>query len=372
MSDLFYLVDLYNDVLDRGGIVPCYHPLDAVRLPWTSHPKTGKPIVRVIGSDWVEPFAWYREGKVPERIQLPCGQCIGCRLTRSREWANRCMLELQYHQQACFLTLTYNDQYVPRSYYTDSDTGEAFESLSLCRRDVQLFMKRLRKRYGSGIRFYGCGEYGPQTLRPHYHLIIFGFKPDDLVPWSRSEQGFQYYLSHSLQELWSERLASPRYGYTNVLTADEDFFFSPIGNILVADVSWETCAYVARYCTKKLTGAQSGYYKQYNLVPPFAMMSNRPGIAHQWYEDHPDCYDYDYIAVSTPTGGRQFKPPRYFDKLYDVDEPEKMAEIKFQRKKQAEHAMAVKVHLSYYNETEILMVEEALTEARIKSLVRKL
>lgn len=365
MSDLIFSVDLNNG----GAIVPCYSPLYAVSEGMTSE---GKHILK-FNPDRISAYKTFFPDKL---FALPCGQCIGCRLERSRQWANRCMLELQYHPEACFITLTYDDDHVPTSYYADPDTGEAFPVHSLCRRDVQLFMKRLRKFvdrwFHAKIRFYGCGEYGPETLRPHYHLIVFGWKPPDLVPWEKSDQGYQYYLSDILSEIWGERCAAPRLGYTNCLTFDKDEFYIPRGNILVGDVSWDTCAYVARYCTGKLTGVQSKYYDTYSLVPPFSMMSNRPGIAAQWYQDHPDCYEYDYIHIPTPLGGRKFRPPRYFDKLFDIDQPDQMADVKLARKKQAEFAVRAKTHLSYYDEDTIRMVEEASVSARLKTLSRKL
>lgn len=351
--------------------MPCYHPLPALYTGKLT--KTGKKELKVVSRDCVmsaEDDLAFAQGRT---LWLPCGQCIGCRLERSRQWANRCMLELEYHKSAYFVTLTYNDDHVPFSYYSDDETGEAFKALSLRKRDFQLFMKRLRKCFDDqSIRFYACGEYGPETLRPHYHAILFGLKLDDLVPWSKSPQGFQYYLSPIMQELWSDRKAPSRLGRANVLTADPEYLRSLKGHILVAEVSWETCAYVARYCTKKLTGEHSDYYATYGIEPPFSLMSNRPGIAHQWYVDHPDCYDYEYISVSTPTGGLKFKPPRYFDKLYDIDEPEKLAEIKASRKKMAEAARSAKLHLSYYTDDELERIEAQMCEKRIQSLKRSL
>ena len=95
-----------------------------------------------------------RPGDVTEFIEIPCGKCSGCRLQRSREWANRCMLELEYHMSSYFVTLTYDDAHVPIHYYSDPETGEALPSMSLVKRDFQLFMKRLRKKFGEGIRFF--------------------------------------------------------------------------------------------------------------------------------------------------------------------------------------------------------------------------
>ena len=117
-------------------------------------------------------------------VPLPCGQCIGCRIDYSRQWANRCLLELKYHDSAWFCTFTYDDDHVPRTYYPDPETGEAIPALTLQKRDFQLLMKRIRKKFENDkIRFFMSGEYGSQTFRPHYHAILFGLHLDDLL-WS--------------------------------------------------------------------------------------------------------------------------------------------------------------------------------------------
>ena len=100
------------------------------------------------------------------RIPVPCRTCLGCRIDYSREWANRMCLEMLCSGQACFITLTYNNSSLPL-------TKDLIPTL--CKRDWQLFMKRLRKAFPDRkLRFYMCGEYGSHTLRPHYHAIIFG------------------------------------------------------------------------------------------------------------------------------------------------------------------------------------------------------
>lgn len=260
---------------------------------------------------------------------IPCGQCLGCRYDRAKEWADRLMMELSYHDSAYFATLTYDDNHVPTSYYGDASTGEAKMALSLRKRDLQLFFKRLRKKYGDGIRYYAVGEYGSTTYRPHYHAIIFGLKLDDLEPFGRNELGQDYFVSKSFARCW---YAADRYGVK-----------SQIGHICVAPVTWETCAYTARYCTKKLTGDAGKLYNMLNIEPPFSVMSNRPGIARKYYDEHPDMYYYKYINLMTPQGGRKVRPPHYFDKLYDIDNPEHMAQIRAARKEMAETAVRLKL-----------------------------
>jgi hypothetical protein len=98
-------------------------------------------------------------------IQLPCGQCIGCRLAHSRDWATRCVHEAHMHDHNCFITLTYSPENLP-------------EGGTLVRKHFTDFMKRLRKALAVddiSIRFFGCGEYGSKLERPHYHAIIFGY-----------------------------------------------------------------------------------------------------------------------------------------------------------------------------------------------------
>ena len=338
----------------EGDFLPCYHPLKAFVLG----EKDGKRLLKVTcyevdhlersgeGFACCTHPAYGRPGDVTEFIEIPCGKCSGCRLQRSREWANRCMLELEYHKSSYFVTLTYDDFHVPIHYYADPETGEALPSMSLVKRDFQLFMKRLRKKFGEGIRFFASGEYGSQTFRPHYHAIIFGLELDDLVPYKRSAQGFQYFNSASLQEVW------------------------PNGFAVVAPVTWETCAYTARYVMKKLTGPEAAFYENFNIVPEFSLMSRKPGIARQYYEDHPDLYEHEFINISTEKGGRKFRPPKYYDKLFDLDCPEESAKLKAVRQKMAAEAQKAKLQKTTLSYLDQLAVEERNQLARIKSLKR--
>lgn len=325
------------------------------------------------GSDW-QP--WFDEEppvsfEYVSGLKIPCGKCQGCLIDKSRDWANRLLLEMQYHRSAYFVTLTYDEDHVPRSYYPDPETGEAQPSLTLSKRDFQLFMKRLRKRHVSLIRFFACGEYGPQTFRPHYHAIIFGLELSDLVPYARNEQGDMTYQSNFLTSCWAVRDAPTRHGSATPLSADPGYFCTPLGRVVVAPVTWQSCAYVARYTTKKFYGPQAKYYEMFNIVPPFLLMSRDPGIGKQWFLDHPDVYDFEYINVSTPDGGRKFRPPRYFDRLYDEDHPEEMANIKLDRRRMAEEAMKAKVFDTSLTAGELLEIEEQEFLKRIKPLKRK-
>lgn len=337
------------------GFIACYHPLSAIVLEGKKT-VNGKQALKIVPdiffTEWrIQHGKDFPSDKV---LQLPCGQCTGCRIQQSREWANRCMMELQYHDSAYFVTLTYNDAHVPLSYkVADDTTGEAISTgLTLRKRDFQLFMKRLRKKFcNDKIRFFMAGEYGSNTFRPHYHAIIYGLHLDDLVLYKKSPQGFSYYTSQSLQSVWS----------------DDN---GPIGYAVVADVSWETCAYTARYVMKKRTGSEAKFYSDLAIEPEFTLMSRKPGIARQYYDEHPGIYVHQWINLPTEKGGLKFRPPRYFDKLYDLENPDEMENIKNIRKKMAIAAEQAKLQKTSISPDELRMVEERTFNNKIKSLRR--
>nr|CAI9750507.1 replication initiation protein [Microvirus sp.] len=263
--------------------MPCFHPLQLI-IYEDILDREGKPLRKVFPSN--PPI---KNSKYPV-IRIPCGQCIGCRLDRSKDWAARCVLEASSHDNNCFITLTFNDYFLP------ADN-------SIHKRDIQLFMKRLRKKFGAGIRFFACGEYGELLERPHYHAILFGFDFPDKVPFSVRD-GNTYYISETLMKLW------------------------PYGFSTIGQVTFESCAYVARYVCKKITGDKAAeHYK--GREPEFLLMSRKPGIAKQWFDEFQrDVYPNDFVVVRD---GIKQKPPRYFDKLYDVINPDDMARIKEDR-----------------------------------------
>lgn len=239
----------------------------------------------------------------PGEITIRCGQCIGCKLERSRQWAVRCMHEAALHEANCFVTLTFADQYLP-------------EDRSLCVTHLQKFMKRLRKHFAPHkIRFYACGEYGEQYQRPHYHLCLFGIDFTDKYYWA-TNRGNTLYRSSTLEQLW------------------------PFGNATLGQVTFESAAYVARYVTKKITGpaAQAHYQimdpstgELYHRRPEFTQMSRRPGIGRNWLSRFErEVYQHDSVIMR----GREMKPPRYYDLAYEIHYPGHMEQIRQQRRDQ--------------------------------------
>lgn len=365
--------------------MPCYQPLWAIP---DINPRTGKPYLTKNGKTKYHIFGSEKPLlDDPHLITIPCGKCIGCRLEYSRQWANRCLLEMKEHDSAYFVTLTYNDWHVPISHYIDQTTGEFCDVQTLRKRDYQLFMKRLRKAFpDQQIRFYAAGEYGPKTYRPHYHAILFGLKLDDLEPYGMSDQNYPYYWSRSLQKVWDdgENLQNlyekvekkPLQVYQNVLQYIQGCkeSITPLtsrGFVLVANVSWETCAYVARYVTKKLTGEVASFYKEHNIEPPFSLMSRKPGIGRGYYDSNLDSlYDYDYINVSTRQGGVKFRPPRYFNRLLETDNPELSEKLRETRKNLAKEISRCKLSQTDKRYMNMLDTEEEVKQEAVKTLRR--
>lgn len=225
---------------------------------------------------------------------IPCGKCIGCRLDYSATWANRLMLEYKYHDpdKCWFVTYTYDNENVPINTYT-ADDGSTGYSLSLRKSEVRQFHKNLRKQYTDRFRFFLAGEYGERTFRPHMHAIYFNLPldPQKLVFWKVSDQGFTMWTCPELEKVWRR------------------------GRVIVSKVSWETCAYVARYVTKKLNGPAAEFYTTFNLEPEFSLMSRKPGIGRLYYEDHPDVIEKG-IHVSAGSRAINCPAPRYFKNIW--------------------------------------------------------
>lgn len=169
----------------------------------------------------------------------PCGQCMPCRINRRRLWTNRILLESCKHHANCFATLTYAPEFLP--------ADGSLEPIHL-----QLFLKRLRKALSPRkIRFFAVGEYGEISFRPHYHLAIFGLDYTEL---------------EVVQSAWTDPESSQR-----------------MGHVLLGDLSRASAAYIAQYCTKKMTSADD--VRLEGRYPEFTRMSLRPGIGALAVED---------------------------------------------------------------------------------------
>lgn len=248
-----------------------------------------------------------------EWIEIPCGKCISCRRRYAAVWSDRLMLELENHEEACFLTLTYDDDHI---FKVDSNYIECSDHplYSLNKRDLQLFLKRLRKYLEpKKIRFFACGEYGDRTFRPHYHMILFGWRPSDLVEFRRNFQGDVLYLSDELAKIWRN------------------------GHVIVGNVTQQSCRYVARYVMKKSFGVDREFYAQLGVMPEFIQMSRNPGIGREYFELHyDDIAKYKTINISTPDGGKSVSIPPYYVNLIESVDPDLYREIKESNRRAAE------------------------------------
>lgn len=367
----------------------CYHPLAATQLLggeliFHGRKKPAIPTPANLGKD----------------IELPCNQCVGCRLDRATNWATRCLHESQMHADNCALTLTYSDDpnYSTSPYTEDRDyqhqdvliarksarelttsAPEGFREPNIARvdnsrlrpgavpygtrtraspsmampeggtlllGDHQKFIRKLRKKIKQPVRFYMCGEYGTKLQRPHYHYLIFGYTFPDKKYFKKSEAGTPLYRSELLETIWTH------------------------GHSWIGEVDYDTCAYVAGYIMKKITGekAQEHYLRtdeagnNFWLKPEFNLMSRNPGIGYDWWLK----YNRDVLVDDAVYRyGRKTKTPRYYDKLLERVDPRKHAELKQARRDAA-------LNNADDNTPARLEAKETVAKARINLKKRKL
>lgn len=342
----------------------CYKPLKAFKLPELT--KNGKSSYKICshnidhieyrGNEWIKcetPLVASRGFKtIKDFIEIPCGSCIGCRLDYSRMWANRCVIEMKEHDHNYFLTLTYDDEHLPKGEKVEKInlSGEVVyeEFPTLIKEDLQKFFKRLRKNTGQKFRYYACGEYGDKSGRSHFHAILFGLQIDDLVPVTKSNAGYSYFSSNTINKCW------------------------PYGYAVVGEATWETCAYTARYVMKKHKGKDKEFYEKYKINPEFVLMSRKPGIARQYYDQNKEkIFDYDFINIGDNSGVRSFKPPRYYKSLYEIDDPDEYQKYKDKNKEYQKDLKRFKLSNSSKSYIDILEDERLNKEKSIKTLIKK-
>lgn len=292
----------------------CFHPIQGYR----------RRNDRGIG--WRPAEVW-----IDQPMSVPCGQCIGCRLEHSRQWAVRMMHEAQLWESNWFVTLTYDDDHIP-------------EWGSLRKKDFQGFINKLRKaRPRTKIRYFHCGEYGDETRRPHYHAALFNVDfPDMQLGVHRGEH--RTYHSRELTELWGKGITE------------------------LGGLTFESAGYIARYVTKKITGKKADSH--YTRVDPetgelrriereYATMSRRPGIGAGWLERYQgEVYPADEVVMR----GKVSKPPRYYDKKLEQNNPDLHTSVLEMRRKNRDRQ----------NQTEDrLHVREVCTMARTKLFHRR-
>ncbi|AXH77073.1 MAG: replication initiator protein [Microviridae sp.] len=304
--------------------MPCYSPLHGYKSKNLT--ETGKRKITFSR----------QSGLIDLVMTVPCGQCIGCRIDRSRQWALRCVHEAKLHKENCFVTLTYDDEHLP-----PADT--------LLKTDLQYFFRKLRKS-GVNFRYYACGEYGDISQRPHYHAIIFGHQfLKDRKRHSTAKNGDVVYISESLNKLWGN------------------------GYCTIGSFNYSSAAYVARYCMKKQMGKDAINHTNYTRVdvdsgvlyqvaPEFALMSLKPGIGSGWYDKYKsDAFPSDFLTHQ----GKKHPVPRYYTEKLKKEDETTHSKIKGKRKKQAKL-------LADNNTPDRLAVRETCKKAQTSSLKRNI
>lgn len=227
-------------------------------------------------------------------VLVPCGKCLACRINRRREWTARLLNEEVYSSSSNFITLTYDEAHLPFD-----------ENGNMCvdKRDCQLFLKRLRKKYGKGIRYFLNSEYGPESGRPHYHAIIFNL-PDDI--YNEAHRIVRYENGRKTVSYWSEV-------FTEVWGN---------GSAEFAPANKERCGYCAKYFVDR---------KQVDeiLVPNFSLMSrggrgsnNLGGIGSRYAEDIKEkVRSLQSHSMLSPNSGKYVALPRmYRNRIYSEEE----------------------------------------------------
>ena len=249
---------------------------------------------------------------------VPCGRCINCVIARSYQWSKRLQIELEEHDEAFFITLTYN---------------EAPDDFVM--RDVQLFLKRLRKRINTKISYYLVGELGEKTRRVHYHAIIFGYWPTDAVLYKTKP--YNLFISKILTDTWTH------------------------GHVVIGEVNEQTINYCTGYMTKDF-GAINFNPTTGEIIKPFMTCSKKPGIGRRYFDrlDPDTLLDRDYIYFK----GSAELMPKYFGRLRN----ERISEKEQIELKTRHYSIT---YLSNKNLISIFGDEESLRKHRIKLATSK-
>lgn len=290
----------------------------------------------------------------PKVMLIPCGQCIGCRIRQREDWTTRIELEARDYpkEEVWFITLTYDDDHVPGMIVK---TGEIMRKVQyawkpgekrpssvqiLLYEDIQKFLKRLRKAYRGKLRYFVAGEYGEQTARPHYHMILYGWRPTDLENLYKIHHN-GYYNSKWLANLWG------------------------MGQVQIAQAVPETYRYVAGYVTKKMyeiDGKKANEYYELGQTKPFACMSLKPGLGDHYYQEHKaEIWRQGYIQC---TNGKQAQIPRYYEKQMEAENPQRLWRIKQNRQKKAMEQKRLQLEDQDYKT--VLETKERVTKKQTK------
>ena len=279
----------------------CFKPLQGYRV----FPPDDRPYVTFKDK--------FKTNHRTEAIEVRCANCIGCRLSKARDWAVRINHEASQHKENSFITLTYEDKHLPTYGGLDPDHWTSF-------------INKLRKSLpDKKIRYYMCGEYGTNLLehnqlgRPHFHAIIFGHDFSDDRIFFKERNGNDTYLSPRLDKAWGK------------------------GASEIGSVTMESAGYVAGYVVKKINGdsakdhymrvdQESGEFVR--IKPEFARMSRGQskgsgGIGRGWYEKYHDDLAKGFLTIN----GQECAIPQFYKKILKDRNPEVAERIEEEQKK---------------------------------------
>lgn len=278
-----------------------------------------------------QPADWWNY----DTIHISCGCCTECVLNHANSWATRCYMESLLHKENCFITLTYSNKYLPIQN----------RHMTLKEKDVQDFIKRLRYHIGDEtLLYFYCGEYGPKTHRPHYHILIMGWKPKDLKIKGISKTEQEMYTSKQLEKIWGK------------------------GFVTIEDFNYKTACYTARYCQKKAglkktkriyTGEfekiekiderngkkfiinknflKTCRFDNYGREKEFIRMSKKPAIGLRYWELNKEKIKRNEGILININGSVVLKPiPRYFKKLWEKENLEEYLAYEYRQKQKQE------------------------------------
>ena len=282
--------------------------------------------------------------------KIPCGQCFECNMEYAKPWAFRCMCEAKKYENNIMINLTYDDENVPKGQKIDLKTGEVRESLTLKRKDQQDFIKRLRKHFSEQkIKIYLCGEYGSQTKRPHYHILAFNLKIDDLKEIGRKNTEYGQHIiynSKTIEKIWGK------------------------GFVDLNEVNYETSCYVAGYVAKKAKHKKSDeWWEQQGKIPEYTVSSKNFG--KDYFEKNKDkFYEEKKIWQKTKKGLQEIKPGRYFDKLMEKDNPERFKQLKKLRRERSKDILENILNKTSLNKDEYMERKTIINENKRKKMKR--
>jgi len=354
--------------------MPCYAPTSA----WLLHnvkTENGKNVL-VFNFQAAQKFSH-------ERMDLPCGRCIGCQLDRANDMSLRCVHEAYESpsKRNSFITLTFNPENLN-------------ESGSLQKSDFQLFMKRLRKRfiptkakrsklsaqelldgnYTDYIRYFHCGEYGKKGNRPHHHACLFNWRPDDLevIKERTKKNDYELFTSEQLSDAWSIPITveeSRKHKLDN-LWEENGKLHARLGFVTVGNVTSESAAYIARYIMQRQANGSSTAYTDidretgelHERMFEYCSCSTRPGLGKNWLTKYyKDAYPKNFLWVN----GRKVRIPKYYDRLMEVIDNDLLLQVKQKRR----HLLKSQANP---DDREILNTKRIVKEAQIEALVREL